>query len=299
MVANTGGIFGSEELEGSPTFNFTKTESSAKRILRVNWDLISDISQTLFGSVFIAGIGVVRNSIHTFPGKPWLVLDSMSVEPIDPGKPTATTIAGSITNSYDSGAKLTLNYKTVPWDQEDDQNDDDPDTPEGTYMTHRWSLSGEIMTLPHRGLEWEFANADTDKTVAADLAPGQILPTIEHQFTWHFVPDPPFSAIRSSYGKVNAGAFSGAAKETLLFLGAEASRDITTEGERTWTLDYRFQEKAVKAGDGTVVTWNHFYRPDADAMANPWQRLKRKSDGAGVYETGNFADLFKFQAQAG
>lgn len=293
---NVAGAFGDEELEGSPTFSFTKDEATAKRVLRVDWDYIFPIAEVLFGTVFIAGIGVVRRAIHTFPGKPWLVLDGMTAEPMDPGKPTQTTVNGFITNRYpEGGAKLTLSYKTVPWDQEDQE---DPETPEGTYLTHRWSLSGEILTLPHRGLEWENANDDGKKSVAADLTPSMIIPTIEHQFTWHFVPDPPFDSIRGLYGMVNNGAFGGAAAETLLFLGAEAQRDTTIEGERTWTLDYRFQEKALKA-NGQVVTWNHFFRPDAAANDNPWQRIKRKADAKDVYEKGDFDKLFKFEAFAG
>lgn len=298
MSVNTAGAFGSEEMAGSPKFNITKTGVSATRVLRMDWDTAYSAVEELFGQSYVAGVGVVRTAIHTFPGKPFLILESANIDPHDPANPTQTTIGGNITNRYESGALITLQYKTQPWDQEENSNEDDPDTPAGTYLTHRWSLSGEILTLPHSGLEWQNANADGDQDVAADLVPAQVIPTVEHQFTWHFVPNPPFATIRDMFGKVNSAAFGGAATETLLFLGAEAQRDITTDGERTWTLDYRFQEKAIKAG-GTIATWNHFYRPDAGNAVNPWQRILRKSDGKPVYELGDFSSLFEFDALAG
>lgn len=282
-----------KDFDGSPTFSVSKTAASATRQLRMDWPDINTAIEDLFGLVFVAGTGVVRGDIHTFPGKPWLLLDSMDIVPFDKANPQTFDANGMPTFKK---ALATLKYKTVPWDQDDDSNEDDPDTPEGTYLTHRISLGGDMLTLSESGLEWENNNDDGKKDVAADVAPGMLIPTREHQFTWHFVPSPPWDAMRDAYGKLNTNLQYGAAAETLMFLGADAERDVTIDGARAWTLDYRFQERALKAG-GIVVGWNHFFRPDPAAADNSWQKIKRK-DGLFVYETTDFDPLFQFAAGA-
>lgn len=281
------------DIDGSPSFQIAKDSASAKRVCKVDWSDIDSAITGLFGTVFMAGTGVVRDPLHTFPGKSYLVLDQMDIKPFDDDN-----IVGSSGGlpTYTS-AQLELTYKTKPYNTDDDDDtSDDPDVPEGTYLTHRISLGGDILTLPESGLQWQAANDDGIKDVAADVAPGMVIPTIEHQFTWHFVPSPPFAAMKNAYGKVNSALQYGAPAETLLFLGADANRDITTEGTKAWTLDYRFQEKALKAG-GVIAGWNHFFRPDPGAGQNSWQKILRK-DGNTVYETADFSSLFEFSAGA-
>lgn len=119
-------------------------------------------------------------------------------------------------------------------------------------------------------------------TVAAQTHPAQTInctvatPLIEHTFEWNYVIQPPWLAIRSLMGKVNAYTFLGAPEETMLFLGAEASIEMTSQGLQAWKLSYKLSEKNQNAMDPTDPQgWNHFLRSNGDA-AGQFQRLGKR-----------------------
>jgi hypothetical protein len=100
-------------------------------------------------------------------------------------------------------------------------------------------------------------------------------PKGDHSVSWHFVPWPPWTAIRQCVGKVNAFKFAGAPRGTLLFLGAEASQDITTHGVKAWTLEYKFSEKNANAQNPLRPQgWNYFLRPNGE-NAGTFQPIAR------------------------
>ena len=107
----------------------------------------------------------------------------------------------------------------------------------------------------------------------AGVASSVIVPMIEHTLEWDFVQNPPWAAIRSTMGKVNATAFAGMPAETGLFLGAEASQQVTITGLKPWKLSYKISEKNQNAADPkNPMGWNHFMRPNGDS-AGQFQRL--------------------------
>jgi hypothetical protein len=172
--------------------------------------------------------------------------------------------------------------------------DDLPVPPPDTLVTYRMNFGGQAMTLPSYNLRWQLEGS---VPVAPDAVPCLRVPITEHQITWHRVASPPWDAIRTCQGAVNADVFLGAAAETLLFDGASATPefvgfDAQNEPQFAWRLVFVFREKAIKLmqADGeSTFGWNHAYRglpPDS-----AWDRLVDEQ-GNTLYREADFAMLF-------
>lgn len=307
-----------EWMLGSPFFKFTKEGGEGTIIFKIAWGDIDAFLDEKFPTQFQAGLSVSRPRVDTFPEKPWLQLDTLDVVPLFGEESKAQSGTDVIPIVYQF-AKITAVYKTKGLDQGEgsdgtggdetggEDNRDDPDVPEGTWVTHRVDVGAEFLTLPTSGLKWKSKNDDNSDFVADDVQPGHLIPTEEHILTWHSVPFPPWDKIRDRVGMVNNDDFLGQKEETVLFMGYGANRDLDTQGNRTWTLEYRFQIKAIKfdvvnpatgrLSDAKIGGWNHFYRPDRSgggAGGFEWQKIVGRADGNDVYKGTDFSELFTF-----
>jgi hypothetical protein len=294
-----------EELGGSPTLSANRTGSTAKRMVRIAWNDIDNLMLELmpvYGSSFNP-LTQLPGWFATFPNRPGLVVESVEFEPFVPERPLGL---GEVPPQYPGGAKATINYKTPEFDS--------------TFFNYSVNIGGEMLTLPSYSLQWANAWSPIAKqhqaalpvkagqafgsvSVIGDVQGGFVVPTIEHTLEWHYVAFPPFSSIRAMVGTVNTQEFLGAPRATLLFLGAEISREWTLGGRKYFQMKYRFAEKNVSApffagiidaGVGNVVVdtddvpgWNYFYRPETGLF----ERLLR-SNGGNVYEDNVFDFLF-------
>jgi hypothetical protein len=166
-----------------------------------------------------------------------------------------TITYSSIENSYSDG--------------EDRSNDPVP------FLSHSWSAGGEVITMENADMTW--TGGDKARAHAAASNANFIVPTIEHSITWHRVMSPPFAAIRTAMGKVNENTMDldtgvNIWPETLLFLGAELSRDFLTDGSRVWQVVYKFSERRVETG-----------RKSSRVGLSP---ASKNSDGVGLYISG-------------
>ena len=272
-----------QELGGSPTYNVTRTKITAKRELLLDW---ADIDAFVVEQFPTGVYGPLSGGF--FPGRPLLLVESIDIEPFVPDGPGA-----GVPPVYDGGAKVSVAYATPEFDQASNQADDTPSEggePQGanedeagqgqetTFITHRISVGAEVMTWPVKGFyKWERSeivnrNRPATNEILDEMVYGIVIPTIEHQITWHFVPLPPWRAIREKIGMVNTRKFAGAEAECLLFLGVEATRETTNQGTRAWSLEYKFSEKCKRwitlgpngtlnePSETTIVSWNHFPR---------------------------------------
>lgn len=266
-----------EELAGFPTFAINReTGWTARRRVKFLWADIDDLIEELFPPTILSGTTVTIQLPAEFPGRFWMNVDNVQIAPFDPSQ-SFTLDADGIMQHVDAVAEI--DYKTNRFDL-------DPDT--DTFLTHRWSVSGEHLTIPGYGLEW---NTD-GQTAASDNGIVQFIPIIHHEFTWNEVPDPPFATIRDNIGRVNATTFFEAAAETLLFTGAEASREIDNFGNFIWTLTYIFAERVVGgvANPAATIGWNHHFR--AEENAGRWELVNTKNGDPPYALSTNFLGLF-------
>lgn len=254
-----------DEIPGSPVYAGTASELRATRVGLIPWGSID----AYYLELFPAAIAGVPQLPALCPGSSSLYAESVEFKPYS-GDTGATFVGGS-PSTYDQ-AEVTVQYKTIPYSSESNQ-----------IVTRRISMSGEFLVLPNRGLQW--SGTPPVPVKGEDLNAGKIIATLEHQLTFHRVPVPNYADIRALIGKVNDGAFEGAAAGTLLFLGAEFRQEVTTDGSHPWEVDQRFMERRIN-GD-SALGWNYFFRPDTGT----WEQLETVS-GDPIYDEGDFDSLF-------
>lgn len=285
-----------EELEGSPTFEFTRRGATAQQMFKVAGDKWEDIVAQVIPSSDLTGEEIDIPPAYSFPGFEWLIATKVKVDPWDT-KPLETTPA---TYEY---VKLTITYETPEFDQQSSRSGSDgPGGADGltgagkdggasgsegkTFVSHKVSIGGEFLTWPSSALKYgskkgkkKDGEGGSEDKIPEDMQLGMIIPMMEHSITWHFVSYPPWNAIRWLIGNVNAYWFAGCPPETLLFHGCEASREIASDGVRMWTLEYKFSFKnSSQLDDAAAFGWNHFLRPDGP-FAGCFEIVNRRAPG--------------------
>jgi hypothetical protein len=286
-----------EELAGSPTFNFERGKGTAIRVGKVPWALIPTFLGLALPGAILRGPLIFIPLLPSYPGNNFLLVKSVAIKPFfdDAVLPTNLNPA-----SYPD-AEVTVNYSTPEFDQQNPGNDG-PGPQPTTFLTWKVSVSGEFLVWPTSALTWQLprdpsldgsqaALSMKQTIVGPDVQVGIVMPNIEHQLSWESVPFPPWSQIRRNVGKVNAYSFIGAAPETLLFLGVEASREMTTSGTRMWKLEYKMTEKNNNAiNPKNPYGWNHFLRPDGQ-YAGTFQRMQKRPPGGATILAANITNV--------
>lgn len=289
-----------DEDASSPVFQIRADRSSARRVGRIAWGDTPQLVADMFPPTIVGGSTITVGIGAPFPGWDWLRASAIQVEPY-PECPTGPDTSQDIESIPDyKMALVTIDYESINFPIEE-PSDGDP----VPFLTHRWSLGGEFLTLESHQLEW----CDEEK-VPDHTTGGVLVPIIEHEVHWPRVINPPFSAMRSRLGKVNDADFQlatgTAQQETLLFLGAELKRDVMSNGARAWDLTYRFSERRVSPKEDTcdeleVGGWNHFWRDDGCSRVNNtgnakagWYRMQKMcGSDRHIYQLASFDELFQ------
>jgi hypothetical protein len=252
-----------KELGGSPQEEYNLEGFRAQREFLIAWEDRDAFAAEVLGIVAQHG----ASTWVPYPGKPTAFAFRLRYEPFDPDNPDCkplTDLTAGLNSYTNSFAKATVEYRTVnPVDREDG-----PENEAGTHLTYRMSFDVQTAELLPGGWTWE----DQPALPAPDgLVIAKAVPGTDHHLTWHQVIFPPWEAIRSLQGKVNATAFLGCPAGTVLFLGAEANKLFRSGLEAgaspfCWQIHYVFRERAAKQG-GQDLGWNHFWRPDPPGWA--------------------------------
>ena len=267
-----------EILAGSPTLTFGKEKSSGKmNILMRQSFLPKFIADAMPPPYMTNGEDGKKKKVYPLgapmPNYGFLFCTGVSVSPFPSDLPLGHSVSG-----YPM-VQCSVSYSTPDEDKDEEEEDAE------TVLTHSYDVGGEFLTIPSTGLKWE---GEANAVKNEDMQAGKIIPQIEHGIGWERVAKVPFAAIRSCIGCVNSGSFFGAAKETLLFVGASITKTVNTDGETEWKVDYKFSERVVNSGS-KQLGWNHFYRPDK----GEWQKLKTMKTGDNIYKGESFTSLFK------
>lgn len=237
---------------------------------------IMPLSQ-VFGSRNSPSIGIA------FPDFPDAHAATYTIMPF-PGSAVRASDANGI-NTYDL-AQVVIKYRN----NEGSENQTDPTS----FLTHEWNSGGEYLPLPKRNLFYAIDGSPVGK----DATFAQFIPTIEHNITWPRVESPPFAAIRAAMGTANSAAITfitgDIAFETLLFTGAQLSRDFMSDGTGAWRIQYKFAERNVVALDQDGPGgWNHFYRSKGIAPGGGFYRVKALYTSLPIYPLSDHTLLFQ------
>ena len=261
-----------DELPGSPLYSGNGAERRATRRGLIPW---GDINAH-FGSLFPLPIGGIPQVPAQLTGAIGMYADQVSYEPHFGGNERQNGVDGNGIETYDR-AIATITYKTMTFTQEDPES--------SQIITRRIDIGAEYLTLPELSLKWENGG---EPVQTPDVRAGKLIGMLTHCLTFHRVPNPPYSTIRSLVGKVNSSTFEGAVEESMLFLGAQFTQVVTSDGSQPWEITMQFSERNI---DGTSnIGWNHFYKPTGNEKGT-WQRLVTAA-GDPIYPSGDFNSIF-------
>lgn len=235
-----------KELAGSPVEQFDAAGMTARREFLCAWDDRRALVEALLGDGYEFG-GSARAG---YPGTENVVAVRAKVEPL--ADDLLTQQFSGLTeglNAYGGFAKVVVDYELLAPAERADL----PAVAPGTFLSYRMELTEQSISLPGDQLVWEGSPSSTFPS----LATGAIrLPATRHRLTWHRVVNPPWATIRDATGTLNTGEFLGAAAETMLFEGANASREFLRlseldSAEFAWCLEYVFLENPLVPAVGS------------------------------------------------
>ncbi len=283
-----------------PQYKFSRDGISATRTLKIAWDDIERFASEAFPPGVVTSGGNIVPATQVFPGKSYLILNNLDVTPFDEEYPDTNDFNGVAT--CPSGAIATLSYETQTFKEGEPLGDGENEDGLAIF-SHALQIGGEYLQLPASSLRWSKKAADPDDEELnqfEDLQAGKLIPLIEHVVTLYRVPELPLETIISKIGRINIqyDELFQAPAETLLFLGCNASRKVTTDGAEAWELEYRFSQRVMwqyytdldgnDLGDPLAVGWNHFMDPKLGF----WRKLYIKNGDTIYATTDNFMALF-------
>lgn len=308
-----------DELAGSPSFKFDGGKLTINRSVLIDWSNITAYMEELYPAATQIGNVNVNKGGAAFPGNTRFRISSFSVDPFHQDEAGAVGLDefGVLKHEF-AVVKMAYNVPLGSLPATSQQANFDPKE----MLQHHITSGGQFLELPDSGYVWAF----DDKPVPTKTLRGVFIPTSEHQITDKFVLAPYWTKLEGLKGTVNASAFTlrgfSYPKESLLYLGYDATQTVMTDGEQAWTLVYKFSVKMVPAADATVVDdpdtvvddttvftafgstyggHNHRWREavsytegfDTFSFPAGWYRITSSIDGEGPYRTSNFSELFQ------
>jgi hypothetical protein len=264
---------------------FTKGIDNQGPIIRVVYkiDHYSDSDKFInalmgFGSLSgpITGGTITKSTPHSHPLSPNLYCQSaMLVEGLG-----APVLGANGYPNYDGGALIQAEYRPPPFDFGPLgisllNNQIDPGTPMA-WCTQELSFSNEIWTL---GKKMTYASSGKPTDVHVKF----YVPITTLRLTFHKLPYMPTPIVRTLRGRVNSTTFLGSPAGTVLFKGAETSREWNTDGTVCQKVVLTFDER------DTSQPWNSL--PSED---DPTFKAVVGTGGVKMYQLADLSPLVQF-----
>lgn len=291
-----------EDLENpSLTISIRDNKLSARRVIRVSNDDVTQAITDLGGTVVSAGGIVIRVDPDTFPGLGHVYISRIRNISLD-----EYLNLGCVGPLNEDGLAIDPNgYRVLILDYETEtfERGSGPASPTGPYLTITRTTSKELAQIGKDGLTWEFHRnkgpGSVDRSFfAVKEIKSSFSAMISHlniRMTWHKVVNPDFDTIEALTGTVSEDPIFDKPGDQVLFEGLQDRRRFNLDGSLEWELDYQFDVRTVRwrnpAQDDPTASdylleggWNHFPRADhatqdevdnllaQDGAQQPWQR---------------------------
>ena len=228
-----------------------------------SWDNGDDFANAL--------VGIGQDEPHRYPLSPNLVCTSAVVA--GRGRVELNTDGYP---RYQDGARITATYRSsgsglafggsfsnVVLDDPGYAHQIDPATPL-VWCTQELDFGSQSLSVPNTSYVWESDGASAQIPVVLDVFETTMV------LTFHRRASLPTALIRATRGRLNNATFLGAATETVLFVGAQTTREASTDGSVTQRVRLVFKERDE--------SWNKFLRPGKmPSAAASWDYLKDAS----------------------
>jgi|GEM_PF-4419481 len=304
---------------GAPSFKYTDEgalQATWERKIP-DWADVADFLLELEGSTAQAGQSLFRVGQSNFPGKDWLLLSSVDVEPFDANRATTDDTYGVPT--CDAGAKVTLHYRTLEYNTGPAGQDPDPDEPDvEPYVT--WTVDGDagMVRADHDSVKWKIADTEGNQDVAEDAEYAFPVPIVRHSLQWHKLPKVPLQNLIYMLGKVNSVTFLGHGPESVLFEKFSSTKHRFSDGSKYYDLTLNLAARILKfnyalhgadANDPLQVValpnqgpgWNHFLRNTEavdETAHDKWQPVVTKAGDERLLATVDLNQLWNMEQES-
>lgn len=278
-----------EELDDSLEFEIdVEGGLTARRRLMCDWGDWQSLVDEIIG--YSQGSAILH---APFPGFDNLYCTNVTVTPFKATKAEHSPgMADPVTEvaTYTGKAVLSLKYKTVLVDF-DGTPFGGTQIPDSAFVDYSVNSTGEFFMFEASDMRWT-----NQPTVPVKAQASRFISMKQHSLSFYNIESPPFNAIESAKGHVNASAWLGFPAETLLFEGASfQTRLLVVQSQSIsigWNFTYNFTDRIIR-DTGGPYGWNHSWRGATEALAAGWDKLK-KADGSYNYPTTSFNSLFAF-----
>lgn len=273
-----------KELKGSNTIQATLTSIRATRVFRTRWADRLSFGRAMVGSITLGSDG--STSVTTpkqHPEVPGLFATGFDCEPFES---LSRIVAKTTLPETDDPIDYDFARVTIRYEQNAGQFSTDPDEG-GTVIlrTEEVRVSAQVMQIPGSMFTWDSV---TPAQPIENAFVGVNIGIVEDHVIFHRAATNKRATIKSLVGKVNNAAFLDAPRGSVLFLGAQSRRNVTTDGIQFWELQYTFQTRILPELASQADSWQMAYR-----QSSGWRKLNRSYDTTlSVYSYGDFNDLF-------
>lgn len=269
-----------KELKGSNIVHAALNRITATRVFRTAWGDRLAFGRKMVGEIVLASDGstsVLQPKQH--PEMPGLFAIEFTCEPYhDSSKIVAKTSGNEVDDpiEYDF-AKVTVKY----------------DASSGTFtgggntvtlITEEVNISSQVMTVPGSLFYWAGGT-----TPVPDANVGLIIGMVEDSVVFHRAATNKRSIVKSLVGKVNNAAFLDAPIGSMLFMGAQSRRSVTSDGVTFFELRYSFKTRLLPNASTQEDSWQKLFRQETGV----WTKIVQQGDGTTPpYAYGDFSQLF-------
>ena len=253
MATPTGNACGSiggidfEEATGTGKLTTSRGSARGTRIFFVDWDDRIEFARQLTGFFTIVGNSINQQFPVTFPGYQFLEAAGITTEGL--GKISFET-NGDFRYEF---AKVEVTYEPRP---EKDRKTAGEEKAR-TLSTETTRTNIEFLEFKSLSLSWV---NDPKVAIGDPIKKGKRIVTITHTITEEEAPESKKALTASLAATVNSEIFLEVAIGKLLYLGAEESRVIMSDGSQPFKIVHNFLERPE-------AIWNNFFRDDAKPPA--------------------------------
>ena len=270
-----------KELKGSNIISGGPGRLSAQRMFRTNW---SDRLQFAIAMVGRITLGSDGSTVITYPKQHpdihGLFASDYHCEPYhSESRIVAKTALPETDDAIDYDfAKVTIRYEAANGSFSGGGNSP-------TLITEEVNISAQMLSIPGEMFYYYPLGGPPEPV---ELSVGILVGTVEDSIVFHKSSTNKRAIVKSLVGSVNNAVFADSPSGSVLFMGAQSHRSVTTDGIQFWELKYTFKTRVLSSVSSQQDSWQKIFKQNAG-----WRAIVRQHDTTLFpYPYGDFTQLF-------
>lgn len=270
------------ELKGSNVVHAALNRITATRVFRTRWNDRLAFGRKMVGEITLGSDGstsIIQPKQH--PELSGLFAVEYTCEPFhDASKIVAKTSGAEVDDPIDYDfAKVTVKYDASSGSFTGTNGNT------VTLITEEVNISAQTMTIPG---EMFYYSPVGSPPQPVDQPVSILLGTVEDTVVFHRAATNKRAIVKSLVGTLNTATFADSPSGSVMFMGAQSRRSVTSDGVTFWELRYSFKTRVLSHVTTQVDTWQKIWKQGAG-----WRTIVREYDNTlGPYPYGDFTLLF-------